>query len=118
MRVAQGSSFEAPQEVGPAPRAGPARQEGQLVLAPLELRRAAREAGLSTAFVPTGQTGIMIEGWGVEPHQVVQNMPADVVEKERAFLVQQAQESGKPENVIEKKSLSVAGLAMPPENQV
>lgn len=30
------------------------------------------------------------------------DMPADVVEKERAFLVQQAQESGKPENVIEK----------------
>ena len=30
------------------------------------------------------------------------DMPADVVEKERAFLVQQAKESGKPENVIEK----------------
>ena len=30
------------------------------------------------------------------------DMPADAVEKERAFLVQQAQESGKPENVIEK----------------
>ena len=29
-------------------------------------------------------------------------MPADVVEKERAFLVQQAKESGKPDNVIEK----------------
>lgn len=29
-------------------------------------------------------------------------MPADVVEKERAFLVQQAKDSGKPDNVIEK----------------
>jgi elongation factor Ts len=29
-------------------------------------------------------------------------MPADLVEKERAFLVQQAKESGKPDNVIEK----------------
>jgi uncharacterized NAD-dependent epimerase/dehydratase family protein len=30
----------------------------------LELVRAAREAGRSAAFVPTGQTGMMIEGWG------------------------------------------------------
>ncbi|MCR9093397.1 MAG: translation elongation factor Ts [bacterium] len=30
------------------------------------------------------------------------DMPADVVEKERAFLIQQAKESGKPDNVIEK----------------
>ena len=29
-------------------------------------------------------------------------MPADVVEKERAFLRNQALESGKPENVVEK----------------
>ncbi|MGC8634890.1 MAG: DUF1611 domain-containing protein [Candidatus Limnocylindrales bacterium] len=37
----------------------------------LELRAAARAAGLSTAFVPTGQTGIMIEGWGVAVDRVV-----------------------------------------------
>lgn len=30
------------------------------------------------------------------------DMPADAVEKERAFLVQQAKESGKPDNVVEK----------------
>ena len=30
------------------------------------------------------------------------DMPADVVEKERQFLTAQAKESGKPENVIEK----------------
>lgn len=30
------------------------------------------------------------------------DMPADVVEKERAFLIAQAKESGKPENVVEK----------------
>jgi elongation factor Ts len=29
-------------------------------------------------------------------------MPADAVEKERTFLTQQAKESGKPDNVIEK----------------
>ena len=31
----------------------------------LELARAARDAGLSAAMVPTGQTGMMVEGWGV-----------------------------------------------------
>ncbi len=37
----------------------------------LELRRAARAAGVSTSFVATGQTGIMIEGWGVAIDRVV-----------------------------------------------
>ncbi len=37
----------------------------------LELRRAALDAGLSTSFVATGQTGIMIEGWGVAIDRVV-----------------------------------------------
>ena len=33
--------------------------------AALEIARSAREAGLSPEFVPTGQTGIIIAGWGV-----------------------------------------------------
>ncbi len=37
----------------------------------LELRRAAVAAGDSVAFVPTGQTGMMIEGWGVAVDRVV-----------------------------------------------
>jgi uncharacterized NAD-dependent epimerase/dehydratase family protein len=37
----------------------------------LELRAAAHGAGLSSVFVPTGQTGIMIEGWGVAVDRVV-----------------------------------------------
>jgi uncharacterized NAD-dependent epimerase/dehydratase family protein len=37
----------------------------------LELRRAAVEAGRSASFVATGQTGIMIEGWGVAVDRVV-----------------------------------------------
>jgi D-glutamate N-acetyltransferase len=37
----------------------------------LELRAAAREAGLSASFVATGQTGMMIEGWGVAIDRVV-----------------------------------------------
>ncbi len=37
----------------------------------LELRRAALAAGQSASFVPTGQTGIMIEGWGVSVDRVI-----------------------------------------------
>jgi uncharacterized NAD-dependent epimerase/dehydratase family protein len=37
----------------------------------LELRRAAAAAGRSTAFVATGQTGMMIEGWGVAVDRVI-----------------------------------------------
>ncbi|MGO9179479.1 MAG: DUF1611 domain-containing protein [Candidatus Limnocylindrales bacterium] len=37
----------------------------------LELRNAARDAGLSTSFVATGQTGVMIEGWGVALDRVI-----------------------------------------------
>jgi uncharacterized NAD-dependent epimerase/dehydratase family protein len=37
----------------------------------LELRRAAIEAGRRTSFVPTGQTGMMIEGWGVAIDRVI-----------------------------------------------
>ena len=37
----------------------------------LELRRAALEAGRSASFVPTGQTGMMIEGWGVAVDRLV-----------------------------------------------
>ncbi len=37
----------------------------------LELRRAALAAGRSVVFVPTGQTGMMIEGWGVAVDRVI-----------------------------------------------
>jgi len=37
----------------------------------LELRRAAVGRGYATAFVPTGQTGMMIEGWGVAVDRVI-----------------------------------------------
>jgi len=43
---------------------------GKMTVA-LELRRAAVEAGRSASFVPTGQTGMMIEGWGVAVDRVV-----------------------------------------------
>jgi uncharacterized NAD-dependent epimerase/dehydratase family protein len=62
---------------------------GKMTVA-LELRRAARAAGLSTAFVPTGQTGIMIEGWGVSVDRVI----ADFINGTAEWLVEQAEEMG------------------------
>jgi uncharacterized NAD-dependent epimerase/dehydratase family protein len=43
---------------------------GKMTVA-LELARAAREAGARSAFVPTGQTGIMIAGWGISVDRVI-----------------------------------------------
>jgi uncharacterized NAD-dependent epimerase/dehydratase family protein len=37
----------------------------------LELERAARNAGHSAVFVPTGQTGMMIAGWGVAVDRII-----------------------------------------------
>jgi uncharacterized NAD-dependent epimerase/dehydratase family protein len=48
--------------------------------ATLELERAARAAGLSTGFVPTGQTGIIVAGWGVCVDAVVSDFVAGVSE--------------------------------------
>ena len=46
----------------------------------LELARAAREAGLSAAMVPTGQTGMMIEGWGITIDRVAVDFLQGTVE--------------------------------------
>jgi uncharacterized NAD-dependent epimerase/dehydratase family protein len=62
---------------------------GKMTVA-LELRRAALEAGLQGVFVPTGQTGIMIEGWGVAIDRVI----SDFVNGMAEWLVQRAEEMG------------------------
>jgi len=62
---------------------------GKMTVA-LELRRAAQEAGLKTAFVATGQTGIMIEGWGVSVDRVI----SDFINGTAEWLVEQAEEMG------------------------
>jgi uncharacterized NAD-dependent epimerase/dehydratase family protein len=59
---------------------------GKMTVA-LELRRAAGRAGLSTAFVATGQTGIMIEGWGV----AVDRVASDFVQGTTEWLVERAE---------------------------
>jgi D-glutamate N-acetyltransferase len=56
----------------------------------LELRRAAAEAGLRGVFVPTGQTGMMIEGWGVAVDRVI----ADFLQGTCEWLVEQGEELG------------------------
>jgi uncharacterized NAD-dependent epimerase/dehydratase family protein len=46
----------------------------------LELRKAAIAAGLDAAFVATGQTGIMIEGWGIAVDHVLSDFTAGAAE--------------------------------------
>ena len=47
----------------------------------LELERAARERGLAARFVPTGQTGIAIAGWGISVDAVVSDFLAGAAER-------------------------------------
>ena len=56
----------------------------------LELVAAARRAGLSAVMVPTGQTGMMIEGWGVAVDRVISDFTNGTVE----WLVEQGEARG------------------------
>ena len=56
----------------------------------LELTEAARRRGLRSVFVPTGQTGMMIAGWGV----TVDRVAADFLQGTAEWLVEQAEERG------------------------
>jgi uncharacterized NAD-dependent epimerase/dehydratase family protein len=47
----------------------------------LELERAARARGLAAEFVPTGQTGIAIAGWGISVDAVVSDFLAGAAER-------------------------------------
>lgn len=53
----------------------------------LELRKSAMAAGQSAVFVPTGQTGIMIDGWGVAIDRVI----SDFVQGTCEWLLEQAE---------------------------
>lgn len=46
-----------------------------------ELVAAARDRGIDAAVVPTGQTGVMIEGWGIAIDRVVSDFAAGAVER-------------------------------------
>src|SRR5207247_44968 len=47
----------------------------------LELDREARRRGLASQFVPTGQTGIAIAGWGISVDAVVADFVAGAAER-------------------------------------
>jgi len=49
--------------------------------ATMEIVEAAREAGIDACAIPTGQTGIMIEGWGNPVDRVVSDFTAGAVEE-------------------------------------
>ena len=53
---------------------------GKMTVA-LELDRAARARGLASVFVPTGQTGIAIAGWGIAVDAVVSDFIAGASEQ-------------------------------------
>ena len=65
--------------------------------ASFELRNAARERGLDAAVVPTGQTGIMLAGWGIAVDRVISDFAAGAVERmvlaegERDLLIVEGQ---------------------------
>jgi uncharacterized NAD-dependent epimerase/dehydratase family protein len=46
-----------------------------------ELRDAARERGLDAAVVPTGQTGIMVAGWGIAIDRAIADFAAGATER-------------------------------------
>jgi uncharacterized NAD-dependent epimerase/dehydratase family protein len=46
-----------------------------------ELRDAARDRGIDAAVVPTGQTGVMITGWGIVVDRVISDFAAGAVER-------------------------------------
>jgi uncharacterized NAD-dependent epimerase/dehydratase family protein len=56
----------------------------------LELRKSAVAAGRSAVFVPTGQTGMMIEGWGVAVDRVI----SDFVQGTCEWLLDDAESRG------------------------
>jgi uncharacterized NAD-dependent epimerase/dehydratase family protein len=56
----------------------------------LELRNAGRAAGDAVAFVPTGQTGMMIDGWGVSVDRVISDFLNGTVE----WLVEEGERLG------------------------
>ncbi len=56
----------------------------------LELRKAGLAAGDKVAFVPTGQTGMMIEGWGVAVDRVISDFLNGTVE----WMVEEGEHRG------------------------
>jgi uncharacterized NAD-dependent epimerase/dehydratase family protein len=73
-----GEAFEVEPKV--ALTVGTANAIGKMT-ATLEVQRAASEAGVSAEFVATGQTGIVIAGWGISVDAVVSDFVAGASEQ-------------------------------------
>jgi uncharacterized NAD-dependent epimerase/dehydratase family protein len=73
-----GEAFEVRPKV--ALTVGTANAIGKMT-ATLEVERAARAAGISAEFVATGQTGIVIAGWGISVDAVVSDFVAGASEQ-------------------------------------
>ena len=56
----------------------------------LELRSAAQTAGRSASFVPTGQTGMMIDGWGAAVDRLISDFAQGTVE----WMVEEGERRG------------------------
>jgi uncharacterized NAD-dependent epimerase/dehydratase family protein len=76
--VPTGANFEVPAQI--VLTVGSDCAIGKMTVA-LELDRAARERGLDSQFVPTGQTGIAIAGWGIAVDAVVSDFLAGAAER-------------------------------------
>lgn len=83
LTVADGTADEVPADV--VLTVGTDCSSGKMTSS-YELRTAARERGLDAAVVPTGQTGILISGWGVAVDRVISDFAAGATER----LVEQA----------------------------
>jgi uncharacterized NAD-dependent epimerase/dehydratase family protein len=73
-----GANFDVPARI--ALTVGSDCAIGKMTVA-LELDRAARARGLRSEFVPTGQTGIAIAGWGISVDAVVADFIAGAAER-------------------------------------
>lgn len=78
LTVAQGIADEVDAHV--ALTVGTDCSVGKMTVA-LETVRAAQAAGIDAALIPTGQTGIMIEGWGNPIDRVISDFTAGAVEE-------------------------------------
>src|SRR5262249_31129377 len=78
LNVPTGAHLEAPARTGRT--VGSDCAIGKMTVA-TELAREARRRGVASAFVPTGQTGIAIAGWGISVDAVVADFIAGAAER-------------------------------------